>query len=137
MSSNSNIFTGTSRYSSDLQQVLTRAVSIASLPLNLLNSQLNTLQGRSDALNSLDGKFAAVLSAVQGISTAADSTTASVSDTDIVAAHSDPTALPGTYSIHVVSQGAPTSAMSLGTLPAVTDPTTQSITTSSSLTAVH
>jgi len=92
------------------------------------------LQGRSDALNSLDGKFAAVLSAVQGISTAADSTTASVSDTDIVAAHSDPSALPGTYSIHVVSQGAPTSAMSLGTLPAVTDPSIQSITTSGSLT---
>ena len=134
MSSNSNIFTGSSRYSSDLQQVLTRAVSIASLPLNLLNNQLNTLQGRSDALNSLDGKFAAVLSAVQGISTAADSTTSSVSDPDIVAAHSDPTALPGTYSIHVVSQGAPTSAMSLGTLPTVTDPSTQSITTSGSLT---
>jgi len=134
MSSNSNIFTGTSRYSSDLQQVLTRAISIASLPLNLLNNQLTTLQGRSDALNSLDGKFAAVLSAVQGISTAADSTTASVSDTDIVAAHSDPSALPGTYSIHVVSQGAPTSAMSLGTLPAVTDPSIQSITTSGSLT---
>jgi len=134
MSSNSNIFTGTSRYSSDLQQVLTRAISIASLPLNLLNNQLTTLQSRSDALNSLDGKFAAVLSAVQGISTAADSTTASVSDTDIVAAHSDPSALPGTYSIHVVSQGAPTSAMSLGTLPAVTDPSIQSITTSGSLT---
>jgi len=132
--SNSSIFTGSSRYSSDLQQVLTRAVSIASLPLNLLNNQLTTLQGRSDALNSLDGKFAAVLTAVQGISTAADSTTASVSDTDIVAAHSDPTALPGTYSIHVVSQGAPTSAMSLATLPTVTDPTTQSITTSGSLT---
>ena len=134
MSSNSSIFTGASRYSSDLQQVLTRAVSIASLPLNLLNNQLTTLQSRSDALNSLDGKFAAVLSAVQGISTAADSTTASVSDTDIVAAHSDPSALPGTYSIHVVSQGAPTSAMSLGTLPAVTDPSIQSITTSGSLT---
>ena len=134
MSSNSSIFTGASRYSSDLQQVLTRAVSIASLPLNLLNNQLTTLQSRSDALNSLDGKFAAVLSAVQGISTAADSTTASVSDTDIVAAHSDPTALPGTYSIHVISQGAHTRAMSLGTLPAVTDPSTQSITSSGSLT---
>jgi flagellar hook-associated protein 2 len=134
MSSNSSIFTGSSRYSSDLQQVLTRAVKIASLPLNLLDNQLTTLQSRSDALNSLDGKFAAVLSAVQGISTAADSTKASVSDTSVLAAHSDPTALPGTYSIHVVSQGAPTSAMSLGTLPTVTDPSTQSITTAGSLT---
>jgi len=134
MSSNSSIFTGSSRYSSDLQQVLTRAVKIASLPLNLLNNQLSTLQSRSSALDSLDGKFSSLLSAVQGISTAADSTTASVSDTDVVAAHSDPAALPGTYSIHVVSQGAPTRAMSLGTLPTVTDPNTQSITTSSSLT---
>src|SRR5258706_6622844 len=134
MSSNSSIYTGSSRYSSDLQQVLNRAVAIASLPLTLLNNQLSTLQSRSSALDSVDGKFSSLLSAVQGISTAADSTTASVSNNTVVAAHSDPTALPGTYSIHVVSQGAPTRAMSLGTLPTVTDPTTQSITTSPSLT---
>ena len=53
--SNSSIFTGSSRYSSDLQQVLSRAVSIASLPLHLLNNQLTTLQSRSSALDSLDG----------------------------------------------------------------------------------
>ena len=62
MSSNSSIFTGSSRYSSDLQQVLTRAVKIASLPLNLLNNQLSTLQSRSSALDSMDGKFSALLS---------------------------------------------------------------------------
>lgn len=132
--SNSTIFTGSSRYSSDLQQVLNRSIAIASLPLNLLNNQLTTLQNRSAALDSLDGKFAALLSAVQGVSTAADSTSATVSDTSVLAAHSESTALPGTYSIHITSQGAPTSALSLGTLPAVTDPSTQSITTAGSLT---
>lgn len=134
MSSNSSIFTGSSRYSSDLQQVLKRSVAIASLPLNLLNNQLTTLQNRSAALDSLDGKFAALLSAVQGISTAADSTSATVSDSHVLAAHSDSTALPGTYSIHIASEGAPTSLLSLGSLPAVQNPSTQSITTSGSLT---
>jgi flagellar hook-associated protein 2 len=132
--SNSTIFTGSSRYSSDLQQVLTRSVAIASLPLNLLNNQLTTLQNRSAALDSLDGKFAALLSAVQGVSSAADSTSATVSNTSVLAAHSESAALPGTYSIHVAAQGAPTSALSLATLPAVQDPSTQSITTSGSLT---
>ena len=134
MSSNSSIFTGSSRYSNDLQQVLNRSIAIASLPLNLLNNQLSTLQSRSAALDSLDGKFAALLSAVQGVSSAADSTSSTVSDTSVLAAHSDSTALAGTYSVHIVSPGAPTSALSLGTLPAVQNPSTQSITAATSLT---
>jgi len=74
MSSNSSIFTGSSRYSSDLQQVLQRSIAIASLPLDQLNNQLTTLQNRSSALDTLNGQFGALLTAVQGISTAADST---------------------------------------------------------------
>lgn len=134
MSSNSTIFTGSSRYSSDLQQVLSRSIAIASLPLDQLNSQLTTLQGRSTALDSLDGKFAALLTALQGVSSAAVSTSAQVSDSSVIAAHSDSTALPGSYAIHVVSAGSTTSAVSNSGLPAVQDPSTQSITTASSLT---
>jgi flagellar hook-associated protein 2 len=132
--SNSTIFTGSSRYSTDLQQVLTRAVAIASLPLDQLNNQLTTLQNRSSALESLNGKFDALLAAVQDVSSAAKSTSSEVSDDTVLAAHSDSTARAGTYAIHIVSPGAPTSALSLGTLPAVSDPSTQSITASASLT---
>lgn len=134
MSSNSTIFTGSSRYSSDLQQVLSRSIAIASLPLNQLNSELTTLQNRSAALDSLDGKFAALLTALQGISSAAVSSSAQVSDTSVLSAHSDSTALPGTYAIHVVSAGAATSALSNSSLPAVQDPSTQSISTATSFT---
>jgi flagellar hook-associated protein 2 len=134
MSDNSTIFSGTSRYSSDLQQVLSRAVAIASLPLNQLNNQLTTLQNRSAALDSLDGKFAALLTALQGVGSATVSSTADVSDTSVLSAHSDSTALPGTYTIHVVSAGAPTKALSIGSLPAVQSPSTQSISAAASFT---
>ena len=134
MSSTVNSTPSTSQYSSDLQQVLSRAIAIASLPLDQLNSNLTTLQNRSTELNTLNGKFGALLTAVQGISSAVDSTTAQVSNSSVIAAHSDATALPGTYAIHVVSAGAFTSALSNSTLPAVQDPSTQSITSATSLT---
>jgi len=134
MSNNSTIFTGSSRYSTDLQQVLNRAVAIASLPLTQLNNQLSTLQSRSAALDSINGQFASLLTALQGVSTAAISSTAQVSDTSVIAATSDSTALPGSYTIHVVSAGAPTTAVSKAALLAVQDPSTQSITAASSLT---
>ncbi|MCU1336579.1 MAG: flagellar hook-associated 2 domain protein [Bryobacterales bacterium] len=134
MSNNSTIFTGSSRYSTDLQQVLTRSIAIASLPLTQLNSQLTDLQNRSAALDSLNGKFAALQTALQAVSAAAASTSAQVSDDTVLAPHSDSTALPGSYAIHVVSAGAPTSAVTKSSLPVVQDPSTQSITSASSLT---
>jgi flagellar hook-associated protein 2 len=134
MSSTVNSTPSTSQYSSDLQQVLTRAIAIASLPLDQLNSNLTTLQNRSTELNTLNGKFGALLTAVQGISSAVDSTTAQVSNSSVIAAHSDATALPGTYAIHVVSAGAFTTSLSNSTLPAVQDPSSQSITSATSLT---
>ena len=129
-----NLTPATSQYSSDLQKVLTRAIAIASLPLDQLNNQLTDLQNRSAAVDSINGKFGALLTALQGVSSAADSTSAQVSDSTVIAAHSDSTALAGSYAIHVVSAGAPTSALSKSGLPAVQDPSTQSITAAGSLT---
>jgi flagellar hook-associated protein 2 len=134
MSSTPSTAPSSSKYSSDLQQVLTRAISIASLPLTQLNSQLTTLQNRSTALNSLNGKFSALQSALQGFSAAAVSTSAQVSASSVLTAQSSATAATGTYAIHVVSVGAPSSTLSLGGLPTVSDPSTQSITGSASLT---
>ena len=123
-----------SLYSSDLQQVLSRAIAIASLPLTQLNNQLTTLQNRSTALNSLNGKFTALQSALQGVSDAAVSSSAQVSDNSVLTAQSDAAAKAGSYAIHVVTAGAPSSALSQGTLPVVTDPSTQSISTATSFT---
>ena len=123
-----------SSYSSDLQQVLSRSIAIASLPLNQLNATLTDLQNRSTELNTLNGKFSSVQSAIQSLSTAVSSTTAQVSDSSVIAAQSDATASPGTYTIHVANAGSPSSALSLGSLPAVQNPATQSISTSASFT---
>jgi flagellar hook-associated protein 2 len=134
MSSTTSAPPSSSSYSSDLQQVLSRAVAIASLPLTQLNSTLTNLQNRSAELQTLNGKFSAVQSAVQAMSTAASSTSAQVSDSSVIAAQSDATAAAGSYAIHVVSAGAPSSALSQSTLPVVTDPSTQSISTATSFT---
>lgn len=132
--STTNLTPATSPYSSDLQQVLTRAVAIASLPLTQLNSQLTTLQSRSAALDTLNGKFSALQTALQGFATSATSTSAQVSDSGILAAHSDSTALPGSYAIQVVSPGAATTSLSNTGLPAVPNPSSGSITSATSLT---
>src|SRR6185312_13828672 len=79
-------------------------------------------------------KFTALQSALQGVSNAVVSSSAQVSDSSVISAQSDSTAKAGTYAIHVVSAGAPSSALSQNSLPAVQDPFTQSITTASSLT---
>ena len=123
-----------SKYSSDLQQVLSRAVAIASLPLTQLNGQLTALQNRSTALNSLNGKFTALQSALQKVSDATVSSSAQATNPGVLTAQSDSTAKPGSYAIHVVTAGSHSSALSLNTLPAVTDPFTQSISTASSFT---
>jgi flagellar hook-associated protein 2 len=129
-----NQLPSSSKYSSDLQQVLSRAVAIASLPLNQLNSQLTDLQNRSTALSSLNGKFTALQTALQGVSSAAFSASAQVTNSSVLTAQSDSTAKAGSYAIHVVTAGAPSSALSQGTLPTVQDPSTQSISTATSYT---
>jgi len=123
-----------SQYSADLQQVLSRSIAIASLPLTQLNSTLTDLQNRSTELQTLNGKFSAIQTAVQTLSTAVSSTTAQVSDSSVLTAQSDSTAVPASYTIHVANAGSPSSALSKSTLPAVTDPSTQSISSSSSFT---
>jgi flagellar hook-associated protein 2 len=118
-----------SKYSSDLQQVLSRAVAIASLPLTQLNNQMNGLQNRSTALSSLNGKFSALQTALQVVSTAVVSSSAQVSDSSVLTAETD--SKPGSYAIHVVTAGGPSSALSTS---GIQDPFTQSITAASSLT---
>ena len=72
-SSSSNptgIFTGTSAYSKDFQNVIDRAVSIASLPINLLTNQQTALNSQSGELGTLDTLFTKLQTAVQGIDSA-------------------------------------------------------------------
>ena len=50
-------FTGVSKFATSLQQVLTRAVGIASLPLDSLEAGLTDLNNQQSAVQSLDTTF--------------------------------------------------------------------------------
>jgi flagellar hook-associated protein 2 len=127
----SAIFNGTSRFSTDFQQVLTRAVNIASLPITQLTNQVSVLQARSSALTTLDTKFSALQTAIQGLqnATGISSYTASVSDNSIAQVSLSTGASPATYALEVTSLGAYSNTLSTDSLPKVTDPATQNLST--------
>ena len=65
--SSSSIFTGSSQFSQDFQNVISRATAIASLPITQLNTDKTNLSSQADALTGIDGKFKALQTAIQGI----------------------------------------------------------------------
>jgi len=128
-------FTGSSTFSSSFQQVLTRAVQLASLPMQLLQNHVNDLTNQQGALTQLQSTFQSLDAALQGIGMASGgSVSASVSDSSAVRAATTSAALPGTYSIQVDGLGSYTTAMSQAGPTPVTDPNTQSISSASSFT---
>lgn len=141
MSDTSTIFTGSSRYSSDFQSVITRAVNIASLPLTQLNNVKNTLEDRSSALSSLDSVFSNLSSAIQTLqsSTGTSSFTSTTSRSGVVRATVGDGALAGSYQVEVTSMGSNSSSMSKDVVEGngitkVTDPATQNIASGSTFT---
>jgi flagellar hook-associated protein 2 len=133
--SNPVTFTGQSTFSSSFQQVLQRAVSIASLPMQQLQTEVTTLQSQQSSLASLGSAFDSLQSAIQGIATAATgNVSASSSDTSVVTASALSTTLPGTYSIQVSKVGSSTTTISNPGSPPVTDPSSTSISSSATYT---
>lgn len=136
MANTSTLFTGASRYSADFQNVINRAVAIASLPLNQLQSAKNNLQAQSAALSALQQAFESFQSALSGLQNAtglAGYTTA-VSNGAVLSAGLSSGAMTGIWSVEVVSLGAWTSTLSKDGLTTVTDPASQNISSASSFT---
>src|SRR5262245_50523634 len=102
-STSSSVFSGNSRYASDFQAVIDRAVAIASLPISQLNTDRTSLQDQSTALGSVDTKFSALQSAVTNLQDAlgGSSYEASVSDPSLIDVTVGEGALEGNYSIEV------------------------------------
>ena len=101
-SSSAITFNGSSTYSSAFQQVITRAVGIASLPMEALQAQVTTLTSQQSTLSGIGATFSALQSALQAIGTAAaGAPTAQVSNSSGVSAVASSGALPGTYTIQV------------------------------------
>ncbi len=128
-------FNGTSKYASDLQQVLARSVAIASLPLQGMQNELNTLTRQQSALSELQTAFASFEGAIQNLGNMAQgSVQASVSNSTLLSATAASNALPGTYTVDVRSLGSSTTTLSMNGLTTVTDPGAQSISSASSFT---
>jgi flagellar hook-associated protein 2 len=132
-------FNGSSTYAADLQQTITHAVDIASIPLNQLNANVTSLQGQSTEIGYLQNGFVMLQKAITSLTTGANGggLSASVSDNTIATANLNSSAAvtPGTYALNVISAGSPTTSVSNPTgLPTVTDPSTTSISTASTYT---
>jgi flagellar hook-associated protein 2 len=129
-------FTGVSKFGASLQQVLARAVGIASLPLNTLEAGLTTMTDRQRALQTLDANFSNLQQSINNLQRTVNSglLSASVSNSAVVSATVGAGAIGGTYSIEVQNLGSWSTALSNAGPVVVANPTTQGITNDVSLT---
>jgi flagellar hook-associated protein 2 len=132
--STSTIFSGSSRYSSDFQSIITRAVSIASLPKAQMENTLSALQSQQSALKSIDSKFEALQTAISSLASATAATNSSVSNASVAKATVSAGAMEGTYRVEVQDLGAYSLSLSADGLATVSDPQQQNVSASSSFT---
>jgi flagellar hook-associated protein 2 len=133
-SGTSAIFNGTSRFSSDFQQIINRSVAIASLHLTLMQSERTTLGDESTALSSVNTKFESLQSSIASLGSALAAFSSSVSDGSVLTASVSTSAMAGAYSVEVVDIGSYGTAMSKDGLTRVAAPGSASISSSSAFT---
>lgn len=128
-------FTGVSNYAGSLQQVLTRAVAIASLPLDTDEAALTTLNTSQTDLQGLDTVFTTLQQSIQSLQSTATSGLLSAATSDsAVSATVGAGASAGTYTISVDNLGAYSTALSDAGSTPVNDPTSQGISSDTTLT---
>jgi flagellar hook-associated protein 2 len=128
-------FNGSSTYATQLQSEITRAVSIASLPMTQLQNEEGTLTSQQTELQTIGNDFQSIQTALGTIDSAASASLApSVSNGTVLSADVSTGALAGTYSVDVTNLGAQTNTISNSTLPTVADPSSGNISTSSAFT---
>ena len=125
-------FSGSSTYSSSFQQVLTRAVQIASLPGLELEATVNTLTSQESAMTGLETTFSSLENALESVNTAAQgAVAATVSDKSVLTATASSSAEAATYQVTVDDIGSEAAATTNAGSTTVTDPSTCSISDSS------
>ena len=135
-SSSTAIFSGNSRFATDFQSSIDRAVQIASLPLTQLQQTKIQLSDQSQELNTLDTKFSALASSITALETAMGSASyfTSVSEGSVAKATVSSGVSQGSYTVEVTNMGAYTSVTSKAGSTPVTDPAKSSISTDSDFT---
>ncbi len=129
-------FAGSSTYAAQLQQTITQAVHIASLPMQQLQSQQTSLTNQETELQTLTNGFSSLQNAVTalGNATGSGAFTSSVSNSSVASASISSGVMAGNYTLNVSSIGSQTNAVSQAGLTKVTDPSSQNIDSSSSYT---
>lgn len=129
------IFSGSSRYANDFQSLITRAMSIASLPLSQLERGKTELESESSALAALQTRFSALAAAIDTLEDAigADAYGVSVTGGAVLSAAISGAA-EGVYNVEVTGLGAHTTTMSKDGFTTVTDPAAANIRAATSYT---
>ncbi|MCC7175679.1 MAG: flagellar filament capping protein FliD [Bryobacterales bacterium] len=130
----SSIFSGSSRYSNDFQQIVDRAVAIASLPKAQMENTRSEMSARSSALDSVQSKFGALRAALQNLESAREGYSTTTSNGAVASANVTGGAIAGIYQIEVLDLGSYTSSMSKDGLEQVADPRKESISSAASFT---
>lgn len=102
------IFNGTSRFSQDFQNVITRATGIASLGISQLNADKTVLSAQTTAMKSLDDIFTKLQTAATGLQDSLNGASfqAEVSDPTKLTATVGQGAVENNYSVEVLDPGA-------------------------------
>ena len=129
-------FTGSSSFGPDLQAALSRAISIASLPIQQMTADKQRIDDRASELSTLTGLFNTLQTSLQSLASGSGSKVlaATVSDPTILQASINGTPLQGSYTIQVLDPGSSSSALSNAGSTPVTDPSTQNISSATSFT---
>src|ERR1700689_308713 len=99
--------TGSSTFASDLQASVTRAIEIASLPMQALQADQSTISGETSELSTLGGLFNSLQTSLQAITsgTGSNSLQATSSDQSVATASVTGSALSGNYAVQVLTAG--------------------------------
>jgi flagellar hook-associated protein 2 len=122
-------FNGQSKYSSDFQQILSKAVNMDTIHLSQLDDTQNTNQSRLAALQGIDIALTSLQSSIKNLTTAIgpNALSASVGNPSLASVTLGAGAIPGTYQLEVDDLGSASQAVSSPSGTTVTDPNTQTI----------
>ncbi len=135
-STSSTGFTGSSSYSADLQSAIARAVGLASLPLQVLQNQQNSLTSQQSEMSKITSQFSSLQTALDNLnsSVGTGSYAATSSTTTVATAYAAAGVRVGSYNLTVLNTGSHTNTLSQDGLTRVSDPSSGNISSSSSLT---
>lgn len=135
-STTGSFFNGESSFSAQLNNVISQSVARATLPITQLQNEQSTLTNEQSEVQTLGSDFMSIQSAIDSLNSAVASASysASVDTPAVTTASVSAGALPGTYSLDVTGTGSQTNTISSKGTVAVTDPSSQSISSATSFT---